>query len=190
MMLHELIAASRSYRSFDQSQRLSREELASLVECARLSPSARNLQVLKFRLVSTEEECAKVFPLTRWAGLLKDMQIPPAGHEPTAYIVICMDGELTDAPDAFQRDVGIVAQSMMLAAAEKGFGGCMIGSCAAGDLKQVLSLPENLTPQLVLALGKPDEAVEITDTRDGNVDYYRKGGVHYVPKRSLEEIII
>ena len=189
-MLKDLIIRSRSYRSFDPNQRVTREQLLSWVDHARLSPSSINLQMLKFRLIYRESECEIMLANTRWAGKIKDQKLPPDGHAPTAYIVICIDGALTESPNAFQRDVGIAAQSIMLAAAEQGLGGCMIGSCDCDKLKQLLSLPSPLAPQLVLALGKPDEAVQTVEAKDGNVDYYRENGVHYVPKRSLEEIII
>ncbi len=188
-MLIDLIRASRSYRSFDMSRTISKEELASFVECARLSPAARNLQVLKFRLVTDPDECARVLPLTRWAGLIRDQVIPPVGHAPTAYIVICIDRDLADSIPPFQRDVGISAQSILLSATEAGLGGCMIGSFSSGDLQETLAIPANLAPQLVLGLGKPDETVELCDAADGQVAYYRENGVHYVPKRPLEELI-
>ncbi len=190
MKIKELIKRSRSYRSFDPSVSVNRAQLSDWVECARCSPSSRNLQVLKFRLVTDDAERDQMLSNTKWAGLLSHMEIPPKGHAPTAYIVICMDKSLADSPAAFQRDVGICAQSILLAACEDGFGGCVIGSFSADAVKTALKLPENLSPQLVLALGKPDETVEITEVRDGSVAYYRENGVHYVPKRSLEDMII
>ena len=191
MNVQELIRASRSYRSFDPSHPISREALAEMVECARFCPSSRNLQVLKFRLVTEVEELNQMLSCTRWAGLLRDMVIPPVGHAPTAYVVICIDTSLTDQLVPFQKDVGICAQSILLAATEAGFGGCMIGSFQADAVKNALSLPDHLAPQLVLGMGKPDETVELTEVgEDGNVAYYRKDGVHYVPKRALEDLII
>ena len=189
MTLQKLFLRARSYRSFDPSARVSEETLRSFVACARLASSSRNLQAVKFRLVSDAAECARVFPITRWAGYLSDMEIPPKGHEPTAYIVLCIDTDLATVP-AFQKDIGICAQSLLLAATDAELGGCMIGSFHAGELSEALSLPDHLSPQLILALGKPDERVEITEAEDGNICYYRENGVHYVPKRSLEELII
>lgn len=191
MTLKHLIETSRSYRSFDRTVVPTREQLSAFVDCARLSPSSRNLQVLKFRLVTEETECAQVFPLTRWAGMLPELHLPPEGHEPTAYIVICFDGSLAPSPAPFQKDVGICAQSILLATTEADLGGCMIGSFPAGDLKQVLRLPDHLEPQLILALGKPDECVRITEPDvNGSTAYYRENGVHCVPKRALEDLIL
>ncbi len=190
-MLKDLITASRSYRSFDSSVKITREMLLDWVDHARLSPSSINLQMLKYRIIYKKAECDRLLSLTRWAGKLKDVKLPPEGHAPTAYIVICADAAVTPAANTFLKDVGIAAQSMMLAATEAGFGGCMIGSFSPAALSEALSLPDTLTPLLVLALGKPDEQVELADAdADGSVTYYRKNGIHYVQKRALKDLIV
>ena len=190
-MLKDLILSSRSYRSFDPNVRIPREKLLDWVDCARLSPSSMNLQMLKFRLVYKPDECALMLKNTRWAGKIKDTVIPPVGHAPAAYIVICADAEVSPAAATFLKDVGICAQSMMLAAAEDGFGGCMIGAFDAAATKRDLALAESLTPLLVLGLGKPDEEVRLVGPADdGSVTYYREGGIHYVQKRRLEDVVL
>ena len=78
----------------------------------------------------------------------------------------------------------------MLAATERGLGGCIIGSATEEAMSRVLRLPENIVPKLILALGVPDEKVELTEAEDGDTSYYRENGVHYAPKRKLEDIII
>ena len=128
---------------------------------------------------------------TRWAAKLKDIELPPKGHEPRAYIVICADQAIHPAAESFQKDVGICAQTIMLAAAEAGLGGCIIASFSKDAIQKLLDLPQNLLPQLVLALGKPDETVIITSPApDGSVTYYRENGIHYVQKRTLDDLII
>ena len=191
MKIKDLIKASRSFRSFDPDSPITSEILADLVECVRYTPSSRNLQALKFRLVTSKEECAALLPFTRWAGLLRDTEIPPQGHAPTAYVVITIDTSLTENIMPFLKDVGICAQSILLAATEAGFGGCMIGSFHAEEVSKLLSLPAHLSPQLILAMGKPDETVMLTDVKsDGSIAYYRENGIHIVPKRPLEDLII
>lgn len=190
-MLKDLIVASRSYRSFDRSFPITKEMLCDWVDHARLSPSSINLQMLKFRIVYQSSECAAVLPLTRWAGKIKDIKLPPVGHEPTAYVVICADTNVIATAEGFLKDVGICAQSIMLAAAEQGFGGCMIGSFPPAELALALHLSENLHPMLVLALGKPDEEIQLVDAaEDGSVTYYRENGIHYVQKRALKDLIV
>lgn len=118
------------------------------------------------------------------------MDLAP-GHRPTAYIVICTDKTIGPNVERFRADVGIVAQTIMLAAVEKGLGGCMIGNYNKEDLAAALHLPENLYPSLILAIGKPDETITLTELeKGGDTKYYRVDGKHYVPKRKLEDIVL
>lgn len=190
-MLKDLLTRARSYRSFDESVPVSRERLLSWIDLTRLCPSSINLQMLKLRPVTEKAECDGLLAATRWAGKLKDVTLPPKGHTPTAYVVICADTEVIASAEQFQKDVGILAQTLLLAAVEDGFGGCMIGSFSKETVMDLLDLPEHLPPQLVIALGKPDERVETVPLPEGgDPSYYRENGVHYVPKRSLDELII
>lgn len=186
----DLLRASRSYRSFDETITISEEQLTDWIAHTRYCPSSVNLQMLKYRIVTDRTECATVLANTRWAGKLKHITLPPPGHAPTAYIVICSDDNVIANAASFQKDVGICAQTILLAACESGYGGCMLGSFQP-DLKELLALPAALTPQLVLALGRPAETVQITDEApDGSVTYYRNNGIHYVQKRSVEHLIV
>ena len=171
---------------------MTRQELEHLVECARFTPAARNDQVLKYYLAEKPETVAAIQPLTKWAGALAELHLPRKGAEPVAYIVICLDGSLAENPAPYQRDVGIVAQTILLAAAEMGLNGCMIGSFAAGELREKLGLPEAIKPQLLLALGEGTDRIVMTDVgEDGSTTYYRDAeDIHYVPKRTLEQLIL
>ena len=168
-MFLDLVKQARSHRGFRQDRKVTRQELEHLVECARFTPAARNDQVLKYYLAEKTETVAAIQPLTKWAGALAELHLPRKGAEPVAYIVICLDGSLAENPAPYQRDVGIVAQTMLLAAAEMGLNGCMIGSFAAGELREKLGLPEAIKPQLLLALGEGTDRIVITDVgEDGS----------------------
>lgn len=189
-MLKDILLQNRTCRTFDESRKVTRDELLDMVDCARITPSSMNLQPLSYRLVCTPEELAKVQPLTKWGGALPELNLPPEGHRPTAFIVICQDTEKFGAADKFMKDVGITALAIHLRAAEMGLAGCMIGAFAKGSLKEALALPESVEPLLVIGIGKPDEVREIVPLRDGATKYYRENGVHKVPKRALEDIVI
>ena len=191
-MFLDLVKQARSHRGFRQNRKVTRQELEHLVECARFTPAARNDQVLKYYLAEKPETVAAIQPLTKWAGALAELHLPRKGAEPVAYIVICLDGSLAENPAPYQRDVGIVAQTMLLAAAEMGLNGCMIGSFAAGELREKLGLPEAIKPQLLLALGEGTDRIVMTDVgEDGSTTYYRDAeDIHYVPKRTLEQLIL
>ena len=191
-MFLDLVKQARSHRGFRQDRKVTRQELEHLVECARFTPAARNDQVLKYYLAEKPEMVAAIQPLTKWAGALAELHLPRKGAEPVAYIVICLDGSLAENPTPYQRDVGIVAQTMLLAAVEMGLNGCMIGSFAAGELREKLGLPEAIKPQLLLALGERTDRIVMTDVgEDGSTTYYRDAeDTHYVPKRTLEQLIL
>ncbi len=192
MTLYELVRKSRSYRGYDESRQLTREELLELVECARLCPSSVNRQPLKYCLVWEHEQAERVLALTRWARALPELKLPHPGKHPTAFIIICQDQEIDPSLTRYQKDVGIVAQTMLLAAAEKGLGGIMIGNFSPEKISAALALPAHLVPLLIVAFGKPDETIVLTDAVPGeSLNYYRdENDVHYVPKRRLEDVIL
>lgn len=70
-MLKDLVKKCRSYRRFFQEVSIPYEDLKDMVDTARLTGCTKNCQGLKFKLISTPEECAKVFPSLLWAGALK-----------------------------------------------------------------------------------------------------------------------
>ncbi|MCD8250034.1 MAG: nitroreductase family protein [Lachnospiraceae bacterium] len=190
--LKELVLANRSYRGYDESRRITREELLEMVDCARLTASSVNHQPLKFCLVCEKEPVRKIQSYTQWAKGLRNLTLPHPGKCPTAFIVICLDVRIDPNAARYQRDVGVAAQTILLKSTEMGLGGCMIGSYNAAGVKEALALPEHLTPQLVIAIGKPAETVVLTEPGpDGSVAYYRdENDIHYVPKRALADIVL
>jgi nitroreductase len=187
-MLIDLIRKNRAYRRFDQSVPVPMELLRAMVEAARFSSSARNMQPLRYMLFNEPADCARIFPTLAWAGYLKEWPGPVDGERPGAYIIQMVDLELTED---WWCDDGIAAQSMLLTAVEQGFGGCIIGSVQREKLRTLLNIPERYKIIQVLALGKPVEEVVIDEMKEGDVKYWRdKKGVHHVPKRSLDELIV
>jgi nitroreductase len=188
-MLKDLIIRNRSYRRFVENQTVNSSTLKELVELARLSPSAGNKQPLKFFLSSEPKINQKIFPHVAWAGYLKEWPGPAVGERPAAYIIVLGDTSLSPS---FGCDHGIVAQSILLGAVEKGLGGCMIASIDRPSLREALNLPEVFEILLVIALGKPAETV-ILETMDNRKDfrYWRDDeDRHHVPKRKLDDIIL
>jgi nitroreductase len=188
-MIKDLIAKSRSYRRFFQEVAIDKRVLRELVELARLSPSAANLQPLKYILCCEPKKNALIFQHLAWAGYLKDWPGPSEGERPSAYIIILGDTEIARS---FGCDHGIAAQSILLGAAEKGLGGCIIGTVKREELRKALEIPSRYEILIVLALGKPKETVVIEPAGPaGDIKYWRDNqGVHHVPKRSLDSIVI
>lgn len=189
-MLKDLLKTCRSYRRFYQEVEISTEDLKELVDLTRYTASTSNSQALKFLISNTEKKNELIFETLAWAGYLKDWQGPSVGERPSAYIIILCD--LTLGKNKMWDD-GIAAQTIMAGAAEKGLGGCMIGSFQREKLAQSLGIDvKRYSLDLVLALGKPKEEVVLVPVGEsGDIKYYRdENHVHYVPKRSLEDILL
>ncbi len=185
MNLSDLLRLSRSYRRFHQ-QPLDETTLVELVQLTRQCPSAANRQPLKYLLAWRPDQNDKIFPHLRWAAALSSWPGPVEGERPTGYIVILGDNRIWRRWDW---DSGIVGQTILLGATERGLGGCMIGSIDHARLREVLNPPEHLEILLVVALGKPSETVVLEDGNPDDRAYWRDDSdVHHVPKRPLSEL--
>lgn len=188
MKITDIVLKTRSYRRFDEACIIDYKVLEQLVDLARLSASSSNRQPLKYMIISSVEDCQKVFPTVAWAGYLKDWNGPGPGERPTGYVIILGDKSITET---FGVDPGIAAQTIMLGATEAGLGGCMIASIQREQLRKAFRISEKYDILLILALGKPAENVIIDKIKDDDVKYWRdEHGNHHVPKRSLDELII
>ncbi len=187
--IRELVKKSRSYRRFDEQRRIEKEIIVGLVDIARFCPSARNRQPLRYVVSTDPEITARIRDCLLFALDLPDWGGPVKGEHPVAYITIVTTDKCTPFTG---HDIGIAAQTMMLAAAERGFAGCMLGSIKKKELRSVLALPKQYEIQLVLAFGYPAEQVVLEQIKsDGSTNYWRDStGVHHVPKRSLSEVLV
>lgn len=182
--LTSLLAKNRSTRGFDTSFKVRHDQLLSLIEAARLAPSAMNQQVLRYRLV-TEDEAYLVLPHIRLGRALPELNLPLEGSEPNAFVVICTDKESRFV----DMDMGIATQTILLRAVEMGLNGICIAAFDHEAVREALHLP--LAPQLILAIGRSAERIEVVDVEDGeSITYYRKNGTHFVPKLRTENLII
>ena len=185
----ELLMADRSVRRFDGQKRITTSQLRELVGLTRYCASGRNLQPLKYRIVDDPKECDAIFPALKWAGYLNDWDGPSLEERPTGYLIQCLDTDLTQT---LLCDDGLQLQAITLGAKTMGIGNCIIKSFNVAILKEQLDIPENMKPLYVVALGYPVEKVVIEEMDDtDDVKYWRDAaGVHHVPKRKTEELII
>lgn len=188
-ILKSLLEADRSIRRFDHSRPIGDDTLRKLVDLTRYCASGRNLQPLRYRIVSTEAECVALYPLLAWAGYYKDWDGPTPAERPTAYLVQCLDTQLTNNCLC---DDGLQLQAITLGATALGIGGCIIKSFRKKELTERLRLPSNLEPLYVLALGYPSETARIVPLpADGDIRYYRDSSdIQSVPKRPLPDLLI
>lgn len=189
MDFKQLALAARTCRRFEEERPLQMADLEWLVDCARLTPCARNAQQLRYSLVGPGETCRRLFGMTKWAAALKDWGGPFPGERPTGFIVMSMP---KNAGDLVWLDTGIAAQTIQLAASSRDWGCCMIASFDHSGVSELVQLPDDLRPTLVLGLGVAKEVRRVTDVPEsGALGYWRDAEqVHYVPKLALDKLIL
>ena len=122
-----LFEKNRSYRGYQQDFVIKREMLERIVAVNAKIASAKNQQVLRFKLVTKETGADVIVQNMKLGGLLPELHLPFAGTEPEAFIIICSmipENKFVDI------DLGIAAQSMLLKASGSvpGKGRCSSGS--------------------------------------------------------------
>ena len=183
--LDSLLKKNRSYRGYDSSRVVSREDLLRLLEVVPYVGSGMNAQPLRFKLVCGAD-AALVHPLVKLGAALPEEHLPHSGEEPSAYIVVC---SAVPASRVVDIDLGIAAQSILLKAVENGLGGIFILNFKASSVREALGLP--LDPIAIIGVGKPLENVFLVEARPGDeLNYYRKDGVHFVPKLGVKDLEI
>jgi len=140
-MLKDLVLKNRSYRRFYRDTTIELETLRELVDLARLSASGGNRQALKYILSNKPHKNSLIFKNITLAGN------PGEDEAPTAYIIILGDKTISST---FGCDRGIAAQSILLGAAEKGIGGCMVGWIKKENLTQDLQISSQFEILLLL----------------------------------------
>lgn len=188
-MFKDLVKQNRSFRRFHGEKMIEKETLIELVDIARITPSTKNQQCMRYRLVNEAAENAFVYSTLGWAGFFKDWGGPSEAERPTAYIISLREKAVRE-PLNF--DDGIVAQTITLAAAEAGLGCCILQNCKWKELFSLLNIDEEKYAfSCVIAIGYPLEEVQLEEMQGDDEKYWRTADqVHHVPKRKLEDIII
>jgi hypothetical protein len=134
----------------------------------------------------TKDEAHLVLPHIKLGSALPELHLPIEGTEPQAFIIVCSTIEENKWVDM---DLGISAQSMLLKATEMGLNGICIGAFNAQAITDACALP--YAPLLILAIGKGTEQIQLTEiSAEESHTYYRKDGIHYVPKVKLDDLLI
>ena len=189
--LRRLLQADRSVRRFREQESVSMDTLERLVELTRYCHSGRNAQPLRYVVVNDPAIREKIFPLLKWAGYFHDWDGPEPGERPAAYIIQCLDTKY--GKDCLCDD-GLQLEAISLGLTSLGMGGCIIKAFDRIGLSASLGIEDRFIPRYVLALGYPAEKVVIEDmdsNDDADFKYFRTpDGIHHVPKRPLDSLIL
>ncbi len=168
----ECIKTRRSVRRYTD-ELISDDEIRELVDAARMAPSWKNTQTVRYMIVRDKDiinkiaaECMLDFEfnqktMSRCNTLVLVNQINGrSGYE--------KDGSFsTDKGKGWEMfDAGIAAQTFCLAAHEKGIGSCIMGVFDGGKIANLVNLPEGQTVAAVITIGKPAFAPEPTPRKE------------------------
>ena len=161
--LSRLLLKNRSHRGYDPRFIVREDQLRRIIGVNTRIPSARNQQVLRFRPVLADE-APGVLAEIRLGGALPELHLPLPGTGPNAFIIVCS----TVPEDRYvDIDLGISVQR----------------------IRQKFHLESE--PLLILAIGKGIEKIELVEISENDDHrYFRKDGIHYVPKVRVEDLII
>jgi nitroreductase len=189
MDVRQLLLKNRSYRRFHQDMPVEMHTLRELVDLTRISQSPWNQQAIKFLLCNRPEMNAEIFRHLVWASRMPEWSGPAEGERPAAYIIVVADKELGKV---FNYDHVVAGTSILLGAVERGLGGCLVAAFSQKKMHAALKLSERYMPLLAIALGVPNETIVLDPLGpDGNTAYWHdEHGVHHVPKRSLDDLIL
>jgi len=147
-----------SCRSFN-GESISRENLITCIEAARLAPSACNSQPARF-FVTNKKNLIKDITERGMGKLIPNKWLLNCG----AIVVIANDisllskmGSLVASINYNEIDSGIAGEHLVLQASEMGIGSCWIGWFKEKEIKKIMDIPKNFKIVSVIALGFPEK---------------------------------
>lgn len=184
--VYKAIISRRTIRRFKQRP-IPKSVLLRLINAARLSPSAANLQPLEFIIITDKDIGAKIFPHLRWAGYITPYGIPAPNKRPVAYIAVLVN-KAKAQPKYTSYDVGAAVENILLAAWEENIGGCWMQAINRGKIKEILNISKDYRLDSIISLGYRAESPIVEKFR-GSVKYWKdKKEVLHVPKRNISQI--
>ncbi|MCL2046101.1 MAG: nitroreductase family protein [Oscillospiraceae bacterium] len=151
----ELAKERYSMRSFSE-QVVEKEKLDQILEAGRIAPTARNGQPQRIKIITSQEDIAKMDECTR------------SRFGSTTILLVCYDKTVSwqrqyDDALSGQVDASIITTHMMLMATELGLGTCWVMHFDPAKTIELFELPENIVPVAYLPMGYPSETAAPTD---------------------------
>jgi nitroreductase len=171
------IQERRSVKSYDPHHVMPQADIEQLMDLALLTPTSFNIQNWRFVVVKDKELRAKIKGAAWGQAQVTDASIlllicadlHAHARQPKRYwanapqtvqdMLVPMIGKFYEGNEALQRDeamrsVGLVSQTVMLAAKSMGYDSCPMIGFDASKVGELINLPENHVIGLMLTIGK------------------------------------
>jgi nitroreductase len=166
MDLQDALLNRRSIRKY-KDQKISKDDLNSILKAAMYAPTAMNLQAWQFILIDDKNILIETIKSIPYAEMLK---------QSAAAILVCGDSAVEKNESWLIQNCSAAIQNILLSAHGLGIGSCWIAIHGMDDvyknIKDQFGLPENIVPVSLISLGYPDETV-ITEER------FNEEKIHY-----------
>lgn len=187
MELDECIAKRRSVRKFSTKE-IPKDMLAKIIKAGTEAPTAGNLQDWRFIVISDDAQKKKVAAACEEQEWVADAGI---------IIVVCTD--IRDIERFYGshgkevysiQDASAAAENMVLKATDLGLGSCWIGAFDDARMKEILTLPGFVNPQVVLVFGySTEKLMEKSHFNVEDVVHFNQYGKRAIEYPEMGEII-
>lgn len=190
MNLENLLEWRRSYRKFDESRLISKNDIGEILNSIKFASCANNRQYLRFISVENKDKVLEIFDNTKWAASLpNNMGRPKEGERPVYFIAILSNDDKKLRFNGI--DEGLVISNLTLVAAEKGIGSCIIGSVNDKKMREILNYEDNYSCEVVIAFGYPKvkSTIKEINLEEDQSYYLDDDGNYLVPKYKINDIV-
>lgn len=190
MNLENLLEWRRSYRKFDESRLISKNDIDEILNSIKFASCANNRQYLRFISVENKDKVLEIFDNTKWAASLpNNIGRPKEGERPVYFIAILSDEAKKLRFNGL--DEGLVISNLTLTAAEKGIGSCIIGSVNDKKMREILNYDDNYSCEVVIAFGYPKvkSTIKEINLEEDQSYYLDEDGNYIVPKYKKDDIV-
>lgn len=188
MNISDSVLHRRTTRRFKQDS-INRECIKRMIDLARMSPSAGNIQSLKYLIIDSLHERKAIFPHIKYASYIENWN-PVFSESPVAFIVVLNDRSIRPNNSFTQCDCGIAMMTISLVAIEMGLDTCILGAINRNEITNILSIPSEYEVLYLIGLGVSNQSN--TQVDDSNsVKYEMDESYNFiVPKRKLEDVLL
>ena len=150
MTVLEAIRKRYSCRAY-QEKNIEQDKLDSILEAARLAPSARNMQDWRFVVVTDNQTKRRIAGVTNRPDVFAKAGVIIAACSNSDYVMRC--GQAIGPID-----VSIALEHICLRATELGLGTCWIGAFDTEKVRTILGIPADIAVIELMTVGYPADS--------------------------------
>ncbi|MBR5903750.1 MAG: nitroreductase family protein [Clostridia bacterium] len=167
MNFTEIAQLRQSCRAYDSSREVEQTKLDSILEAARLSPSACNGQPYHITVCKCDA-AKKVAKATQGMGMNKFASDAPVllVLSEMPYVASAALGAKVKKNDYRSIDIGIAAAYITAEAAAQGLGSCILGWLDDSEIRSICDLEHPVRLVITIGYPKPDDKLRAKTRKD------------------------